>query len=115
MEVDHITTPQPQFAIADLYAGVISSTYGLETKEELRACMAPSDELVEVWDAAINMLNLGRTQDYHDLAGQALEMSLPLLAYCQYTPKLVTVGRQMDHWWGDFWQGDEERGLALVE
>ena len=31
--------------------------------------MAPSDKLVEVWDAAINMLNLGRTQDFHDLAG----------------------------------------------
>ena len=49
-----------RYAIADFYAGIVSSTFDMNVRTELQECMVRDDELVDLWDQAISHLANGR-------------------------------------------------------
>ena len=98
-----------RYAIADFYAGIVSSTFDMNVRTELQECMVRDDGLVELWDQAISHLSNGHLDKWQASFKSAVERSSSDLKTCGKNGKLHLVGRQLDNWWELFWN---QEGVA---
>ena len=91
-----------QNEVADFYAGMIKTTFDLDIRKDLQACMVEDKELAKLWDKTIE--ELATDQDvWEEHFGLALELSPHDLDACGKIPKVAVAGKQLQLWWENFW------------
>ena len=99
--------------VADFYAGMIKTTFDLDIRKDLQACMVRDSDLTKVWDMAIDDLDSGDDEAFDTHFQLALELSPHDLEACGKIPKVAIAGKQLEAWWEDFWvQGDADDKLV---
>ena len=91
-----------QNEVADFYAGMIKTTFDLDIRKDLQACMVEDKELAKLWDKTIE--ELATDQDvWEEHFGLALKLSPHDLDACGKIPKVAVAGKQLQMWWENFW------------
>ena len=96
--------------IADLYAGIVSTTFDLEIREELQDCMVRDDALLTQWDEAFGALSNGGEEEWQAKFLNLLMRAEVDLAKCGENGKLRAAGSQLQAWWDQFWADEITKG-----
>ena len=95
--------------VADFYAGMIQTSFDLDIRKDLQACMVHDKELTKVWDMAIEELATDQKDAWEEHFDLAIRLSPHDMDACSKLGKVAVAGQQLEKWWVTFWdQADAE-------
>ena len=103
-----------QNEVAEFYAGMIMTTFDLDIRKDLQACMVHDRSLAKLWDTTIKELSSDDDDDkWEEHFEMALNLSPQDMEACGKIDKVAVAGQQLENWWSNFW--DQEDADAISE
>ena len=93
--------------VADFYAGMIKTTFDLDIRKDLQACMVRDDDLTKVWDMAIEELATDKEEAWEEHFEMAIKLSPHDMVKCGKIGKVAIAGKQLGIWWETFWEQED--------
>ena len=100
-----------QNEVAEFYAGMIQSTFEIDIRKDLQACMVDDKDLAKLWDQTIDEIWNGQEvwEKHFELA---LDLSPHDMTACAKLPKVAIAGKQLQMWWETFWAQEDADNIC---